>query len=164
MNVTLTRGSTADLALFHQLMQLYLYDFSEVLPLFVDAGGRFAQTILDDYFANSAKAPFVVRADSHIAGFILVSSEPILERPAPTKRVKEFFVMRGFRRQGVGLAAAEQVFKLYPGAWEVGVVARNTAAARFWETAIAQYTRNAYRRVDRDDAVWSGPIFSFETA
>ena len=162
MNITLKRGMPSDQPIFHRLMQLYLYDFSEFLPLYVDDHGLFEQTILEAYFVNATKYPFLIIANQAIAGFILVNADPVLPQHAGGKRLKEFFVLRGFRRKQVGRQAAIQVFNLFPGRWEVGVVATNLPAQRFWERTIDTYTCGRYTHDLVDDATWSGPIFSFD--
>jgi Predicted acetyltransferase len=48
----------------------------------------------------------------------------------------EFFVMRKYRRGGVGGKAARAVFARFPGEWQVRQLAANGAAVAFWRAAI----------------------------
>ncbi len=48
----------------------------------------------------------------------------------------EFFVMRKYRRGGVGGEAARAVFAMFPGEWQVRQIRRNEAAIKFWRAAI----------------------------
>jgi predicted acetyltransferase len=50
--------------------------------------------------------------------------------------VTEFFIMRKFRRPGVGKRAAAGLFQRYPGRWTVRQQVSNPAATAFWRTAI----------------------------
>jgi hypothetical protein len=53
----------------------------------------------------------------------------------------EFFVVRRYRRHGIGTqAAAHQVWKRFPGAWEVRVMRSNATAAPFGKRAISSLT------------------------
>jgi predicted acetyltransferase len=52
--------------------------------------------------------------------------------------MSEFFVVRGARRQGLGRAAAAELFALYPGRWEIPFQEENAAAARFWRRVAAE--------------------------
>jgi predicted acetyltransferase len=164
MNVAIERAADNDLLLFQRLMQLYLYDFSEFIPLYLDEQGLFEQTILDDYFRNPTKTPFLIKANAQIGGFVLVNSEPLLAINSGGMRLKEFFVLRGFRKQGIGRRAAQAVFDVFPGRWELGVVALNIAAQAFWQSTIESYTAGNYHKVVRADNQWNGPIFSFDTS
>ena len=48
----------------------------------------------------------------------------------------EFFVMRKYRRHGVGTFLARELFSRFPGAWQVRQMASNSAATAFWRRAI----------------------------
>ena len=48
----------------------------------------------------------------------------------------EFFVMRKYRRGGVGTEAARGLFARFPGAWQVRQMRFNPQATVFWRRAI----------------------------
>jgi predicted acetyltransferase len=48
----------------------------------------------------------------------------------------EFFVMRKYRRMGIGRRAAIEVLGRFPGSWQVRQQLSNPAATTFWRTAI----------------------------
>jgi predicted acetyltransferase len=50
--------------------------------------------------------------------------------------MSEFFVMRKYRRGGVGTALAREVFARFPGEWQVRQMTSNPAATAFWRRAI----------------------------
>jgi GNAT superfamily N-acetyltransferase len=54
--------------------------------------------------------------------------------------VAEFFVLRRHRTRGVGRAAAEAVWRRFPGEWEVRVMEGNEPALAFWTATIAGFT------------------------
>jgi predicted acetyltransferase len=76
----------------------------------------------------------------------------------------EFFVMRRYRRKGVGLAAASAIFDRFKGPWEVRQRDENVEATAFWRRVIAHYTGGRYQEVRWDDAAWTGPVQSFTSA
>src|ERR1700677_420994 len=61
-----------DLETLRNLFQLYAYDFSEVLPLDVDAAGRFSEPQLAAYWADVWHVPYMLRVDDRLGGFALV--------------------------------------------------------------------------------------------
>jgi predicted acetyltransferase len=75
----------------------------------------------------------------------------------------EFFILRGYRKHGIGTQVAHQVWKQFPGRWEVRVMESNLLAFRFWANAISKFTGEAVRstRIERGSECWQ--LFSFES-
>ena len=61
----------------------------------------------------------------------------------------EFFVVRAARGHGVGRAAADALFALYPGAWEIPFQEENAVAARFWRRVAAETAGEGVREERR---------------
>lgn len=93
----------------------------------------------DAYWTEDQRQPFLILADEEVAGFCLV-------RRLETGRhaVAEFYVVPGFRRAGVGRAAAEAVFRSFPGPWQVAELEANLPAQIFWRRVIGSVTGGAY--------------------
>lgn len=75
----------------------------------------------------------------------------------------EFFVLRGYRRHGIGTEVAHQVWKQFPGRWEVRVMQSNHSAHQFWERAIASFTQEAIHSVQVEKGSRRWHLFSFES-
>jgi predicted acetyltransferase len=75
----------------------------------------------------------------------------------------EFFVLRGCRRRGIGKLAAQEVWRRFPGLWEVRVMQSNHLANLFWGQAISNFTREPIQPVlvEKDGHYWQ--LFSFES-
>jgi predicted acetyltransferase len=75
----------------------------------------------------------------------------------------EFFVIRGYRRRGIGTEIAHEVWRRFPGLWEVRVMRRNHPAHHFWERAIAAFTGETIHsvRVEKGGEYWH--LLSFES-
>jgi predicted acetyltransferase len=76
----------------------------------------------------------------------------------------QFFVVRKYRRQGIGREAARRVFDLMRGRWEVGQVRRNLPAQAFWRRVIAEYTGGRFVEHDLCDDRWDGLLQCFDNA
>src|SRR6185369_10852615 len=93
------------------LFQLYVHDWSEILPLEVGDDGRFTTRALDPYVhRNDGRHAFLLRADGQLAGFVLIAEQSRLTGATGVCDLAELFVMRGHRRRGVGRAAAFAAF------------------------------------------------------
>jgi predicted acetyltransferase len=145
------------------LFQLYAYDFSDILSLDVADTGRFAVPPLDAYWTDPRCHAFLVRVDSKLAGFALVQERSRLTGDLGVCDMAEFFVMRRFRRRGVGEHVAAWLFDRFRGPWEVRQKARNVAGTAFWRHAIGAYTAGRFEEVAMDDARWHGPVQHFDS-
>jgi predicted acetyltransferase len=75
----------------------------------------------------------------------------------------EFFILRKHRGRGVAQFAAETIFSLYPGSWEVAVTRRNTRAREFWRKSMLRSGKASnIQELDLENAQWNGPIFRFD--
>jgi predicted acetyltransferase len=122
------------------LIQLYKYDFSEFAEIGSPYGevgfdGRFIYEGLDSYWREEGRFALKVEADGRLAGFVLVNQWSALNRSLDHS-VAEFFVLRKYRRIGVGSRAARVLFERWPGHWEVSVARYNKPALSFWRKAI----------------------------
>ena len=163
MEMEITPATPGERDILANLMQFYLYDFSE----FDDEGGEVTATglfpayeRLDDYWRDPDRFPFLFRVDGNLAGFALTRR---LNRPGsePTWGMAEFFIMRRYRRLGLGQRAAVALFDRFPGRWEVGQIHANTGAIAFWRRVIAAYTSGRYSERGADDPAWPGPVQIF---
>ena len=157
---TLTPASLDLKPVLENLMHLYLYDFTDYTGDDTDAQGRFIDENLERYWVEPGRFAFLFQVDGKYAGFGLVRE---ISKPAETPRtcsIAEYFIMRKYRRQGIGKRAAWQIFDRFPGHWVVEEMANNLPAQRFWRKIIAEYTGGNYQETQRPD--WDGPVQEFE--
>jgi predicted acetyltransferase len=155
MKVEVVEAGADDRPAVDRLAQLYQYDFTEFDDNDVDETGRFVDLDVDRFFDSEGRHVYVVRADGELAGFALVRLVD------PVWYMSEFFVMRKYRRSGVGTRFAVTLFDRHPGAWEVRQIRANTPAQVFWRKVIGRYTDGEYTEQLLDDDSWDGPMQSF---
>jgi predicted acetyltransferase len=78
--------------------------------------------------------------------------------------VAEFFVMRKYRRQGVGEQVATLIFDMFPGKWEIQETTKNLSAQAFWRKVIGRYTGGRFGEIFLNDDRWHGPVQSFDNS
>ena len=144
MQVELHKVEKVHKSVLRQLMELYCYDFSEFLLTDVNEHGTYEYPYLDEYWTDPNRYPFFIKANGKLAGFILINKHFKIINNPKGHVVAEFFVMRKYRRQGIGSNAAKVVFKLFPGSWEVSQIKINQPALLFWEKVIDEYTNGDY--------------------
>ena len=121
--------SEEDRPVLRRLLELYRHDFSEFDDADVGAHGEFGYRYLDHYWTDPARRPLLFRTAGRWSGFALV-------RTGDPNDMAEFFVLRKYRRTGVGSEAARKVLRRFPGPWTVRQQLANSAATKFWRTAI----------------------------
>jgi predicted acetyltransferase len=125
------------------LMQLYIYDFSEYVNYDVGENGLFSAypDLLDYWKGAGDKFPYVIKKEGKYVGFVLVKR---IKSEKEQFSIAEFFVMKKYREQGIGKAVAGHLFRLYKGWWEVHQRENNQAAQQFWIKVISDYTNGEF--------------------
>jgi len=144
------------------LLELYAHDFSEFHSLELGANGRFGYKLLPLYWREPDRYPFLIKVDGRLAGLALVKRGSEISDSEAAWDMGEFFIVRAYRRQGVGMKAAHQVWRRFPGPWEVRVMQSNRTALNFWQRAITTFNGEAIHptRIEKDGECWY--VFAFE--
>jgi predicted acetyltransferase len=165
--LTIDLAGAAERPVLANLLQLYIHDFSELFAgtarCDLEADGRYRYEIpLDDWWRAPDHIPLLLRVDGRIAGFALLNatahSGAVVDR-----NMAEFFIVRKYRRSGVGTTAAHALFTRYPGRWEAAVMRANHSARGFWAKAITSHPAlAAIDTSDCNDTRWNGTLFRFD--
>ncbi|MCE7929230.1 MAG: GNAT family N-acetyltransferase [Dehalococcoidia bacterium] len=115
------------------LLQLYLHELSAFGSREAGEDGRYPYPYLPLYWSEQGRWPFLLRVDGNVAGFALV------RQVEGRFQMAEFYVLREYRRCGVGERAARLLFAQFPGLWLVEELAANTAAIAFWRAVIGRF-------------------------
>lgn len=152
MTISLHPITSAQQSLLDQLFQLYIYELSATVPFSLNDEGRYISdsSNTQKYWQDPDHTPYIIRFNHEIAGFALVRRYP----PEPTRfDMEQFFVVRKFQGQKIGMRAAHEIFQRHPGPWQIRVLQENTRAQHFWQTVVTnevdqQYTRNNALDID----------------
>jgi predicted acetyltransferase len=160
---SMTPATEDERTVLENLVQLYVYDWSELLHFEIGANGRFDDFPLDAYWLDDWRHPFLLRVGDDLAGFALIEERSKVTDNRGVFDMTEFFVLRRFRRRGVGLAAAFAAFDRFKGPWEIRQREENPAATTFWRRAIGDYTRGNYQDMRWDRPEWTELVQTFST-
>jgi predicted acetyltransferase len=131
-------GPESDI-LLRNLFEHYCHDMSEWFD--VDTLGDGSYSYDTAPFWAGAHEVYLARVGESIAGFAVIGL-------VGTWDVREFFVLRKFRRRGVGKQMAALVWNEHPGEWLVRVLEANAPAVLFWRTAISGSYQEEQRIID----------------
>jgi predicted acetyltransferase len=163
MDVQVTPATAADEPVLRNLGELYAYDFSAIVRAELGPEGRYEH----DFFSacdGERRIAYLLRVDGALAGFAIVARGSRLREDAGVWDMAEFFVVRRWRRQGVGARAAASLFARHPGRWEVRERAGNEAAREFWRAAIGSCTGGRFAEEEIADDRWRGWVQRFEAS
>src|SRR6185369_313610 len=116
------------------------------------------------YWQESHRHPFFVKVDDNLAGFVLVKKGSEVSGDKNIWDMAEFFIVRGYRRHGIGMRAAHDIWKKCPGNWEVRVLPENRAAEAFWNRAVASFMGFTIEAAVVESHSKISHVFSFDTA
>jgi len=126
-----------EVAAVRRLVQLYIYDLGGAY-WDVEPNGSFAPAAWHRRFwTGRGRHLFVIRVRGRLAGFALVREGAHFAGGA-TREISEFFVLRKYRRRGVGTRAAVALFRRFPGRWELAELSWNIAAQQFWRRVLSR--------------------------
>lgn len=145
------------------LVELYAHDFSEFYAIELGEDGRFGYESLPLYWEEPDRHPFLVKVDGKLAGFVFVKKGSGIFGNTAVWDMAEFFIVRRYRKRGVGTNVAHEIWRKFPGRWEVRVRHANSAAREFWERAISRFIGEVTQSVlvEKEGASWH--LFSFES-
>ena len=163
MNVEVVPALAEQEPVLANLLELYVHDFSEFLDLTLRADGRFGYPYLSEYWKSSYHYPFLILVNGDLAGFVFVQRGSQISNDENVWDMAEFFVVRGYRRRHIGTAVAHQVWRRFPGKWEVRVMDRNQKATEFWARAIQNYLGRTIASIHYEKNGDQWQLFSFES-
>lgn len=137
--------------LLGNLFEHYLHDMAEWFLFDTMADGSYGYDTAS-VWQNGYDA-YLAKVGDSLAGFALIGSASEWLGDAESHDVHAFFVLRRFRRSGVGLEFATRLWKQQPGTWLVRVLETNKPALPFWRNAVTEFSGGEYaeeRRVTNE--------------
>jgi predicted acetyltransferase len=137
------------------LMELYLHDMAEWFQFDTHPDGRYTYDTsnvwnkgMDVYFCYAGTIP---------VGFAIIDTAERFSSDPTMRDMDEFFIVRRYRRLGLGQAFATALWQLYSGAWIVRVFQKNLPAVPFWRSAIGKHTAGEFQEevCEINNGVWS---------
>jgi predicted acetyltransferase len=160
--VTIRPAKKNEQEVIENLMQLYLHDFSEFDDVGIDSNGVYSYPYLKFYWEDPNRFPFLIGTDGKLAGFALVRKEINALGQAQTS-LAEYFILRRYRKLGLGREAAGKLWDLFPGTWTVEVLESNQGGYLFWKKIISQYKEQDFEEDNNSTRARSWTTFTFSS-
>jgi predicted acetyltransferase len=161
MKLEIAKAAADEKSILRNMMELYLYDFSEYDGADLNQHGLYEYEYVDNYWTEQDRQVFFLRIDGKLAGFALIRKVTTVEEQAYYS-MAEFFVMKKYRKKNAGKIFAQRLFDLVPGLWRVAQEESNYPSQVFWRKVISDYTNGSYREILQEE--WDGPIQEFDNS
>ncbi len=133
LSVDLREARLGNREVIAALLDGYLDELADHRDFAAGATDSRSYPYLDAYFSEPGRYPFLIWHQGKVAGFALIRG------PVSTGlawQVAEFYVVPDSRRLGIGREAIAAIWRRFPGAWELQVHTRNSAARQFWMSCV----------------------------
>ena len=164
MKVEIVHVQVTEKSVLQNLIELYEYDFSEFNDADVNMYGLYGYKYFDYYWTEDTRFPFFIKVGGIYAGFVLINEYCYILKDPGSKTIAEFFIMKKYRRKGIGRNVAFQIFNKFPGQWEVLQHGENEPSKLFWSKVISEYTNNNYRQEKAKTELWEGQALIFNNS
>ena len=144
-----------------RMLELYQHDLSDVWDQDLNDVGEYGYELVE-YLDQRSRKAFVVSVDGYYAGFALVDKSVLFRED--DWWMAQFFVLRKYRGQGVGRAAACTVLDTFRGRWEIGQMSMNRPAQCCWRSVVALYSAGRYGEHWYPGPGWSGLLQRFDNS
>lgn len=159
--VEVRHATLVDQLPIRRMLELYQHDLSDIWDQDLDVHGEYGYP-LERYWQAPVHQAFLFLCNGRYAGFALVDDDVRLRDDHLW--MAQFFVLKKYRRRGVGRHAAMQVFDTQRGRWEVGQMAGNHRAREFWRSVIGDYTHGQFVEHELHDKRWDGWLHCFDNS
>jgi predicted acetyltransferase len=144
MDFTLEQVKYEDKPVLRNLSELYVYDFTEFTGRDISEHGCYSYGYIDQYWTEDGRYPYFIRVEGKLAGFVLVHRLDDAPDGTPVNCISEFFIMRKYRRSGLGSRVAKAVFDMFSGVIMLDEIESNAPAQVFWHKVLDEYTGGSY--------------------
>ena len=137
------------------LMEKYLYEFSQYDLIPFDENGLFNDPHLGEYCTDKTRFPYFIYADGKLAGLALINQHAECSAPLDWA-VAEFFVAYQYRRKGVGTAVMKMLFERFKGIWQIKYHPKNRASEIFWQKIASEASGGKFEIMRGDEDYCDG--------
>ncbi|GHU57670.1 hypothetical protein FACS189444_0130 [Spirochaetia bacterium] len=166
MNIKMKKIKVEEKEILRNIMEKYLYEFSQYENTDVNKLGLYGYNWLDCYWTEKNRYPYFIFVDNVLAGFVLINDYQ--ENNIKTDyTMAEFFIMYKYRRFGIGKYIVYNVLNKYKGKWQIMYHPKNIISLKFWNNIVKEYTNGQYRIIkDNKEALYrdgtTGEVIIFD--
>ncbi len=164
MKIELIPATKEEIPVLRKLMQFYLYDIAALDHWDIRQDGEYGNPErIESFWVDGQYERFIIQVEGILAGFVLTSHK-FTDDNIRINLVSEFFVLRRYRRTGVGRKIATRLFEEVGETWEISVMRSNTPAQEFWARIVSDHIGRSFREFTVSQDTDNDVIFRFNSA
>ena len=140
-NIQIIPASIEQQPVIAQLYELYTYEMTDLTDFDINDNGYYGYQDLPLFWNTPNRYPYLIWVNKKLAGFVLVQQGSPVDDNPDIWDVAEFFVMRKFRKSGIGQFVAQSIWTTHKGLWQVRVWDNNLTAYHFWHNTIEKFMK-----------------------
>lgn len=148
--IELLQTGPEHIELIRNLYQFYAYESSDWEQEDVEADGRFYihEEHLARYWSEPQWSANLILVNGYVAGFLLIERSELAVLDA--LELADLFILKRYRRQGIGRALASQVLTSAQGDWLVRFYDQDEVSQAFWRSVLDNLPRPV-QAIELDD-------------
>jgi predicted acetyltransferase len=144
MNIKIAKIKISQKEIVRNLLEKYLYEFSQYRESDTNELGLYGFPYLDNYWTENNRWPYFIKFNNKIIGFVFINDYPEVNLETDYT-MSEFFIIYKYRKQGIGKYCVNYLFKKHKGKWQVTFHPKNKISKSFWINVIKEYTKGKYK-------------------
>jgi predicted acetyltransferase len=152
MNITVTAVSVDEKEILRNLIEKYLYEFSQYDGYDVNDLGLYGYSYLDIYWTEENRFAYFIKVDNKLAGFFMVNDCKEIKIETDYT-ISEFFILHKYRKLGVGTYAVKYIFENLKGKYQLMHHPKNIVSKIFWNNIVKKSTNEKYEIIKDNDNV-----------
>jgi len=152
MTLEIIKNNDITLAPFINLQQLYEHEFATITGYKTGDNGLYSQKEIMSHWHEKFDV-YILYQDKRPIGFSVINLKSMINSNVNTRDMAEFFIVPDSRKHGLGKWFAQEIFKKYPGKWQVrqfpGLKARE-----FWTKVISEFTQGYFKDTEMKNELY----------
>ena len=144
MNIKIIPIKMAQKEIARNLLEKYLYEFSQYRETDVNDLGLYGFPYLDNYWTEKNRWPYFIKLNKKLIGFVFINDFPEVDIKTDYT-MSEFFIMYKYRKQGIGRYCVNYLFNKHKGKWQITFHPKNKTSKSFWINIVNDYTKGNYK-------------------
>lgn len=145
---------------FVHLQQLYEYELAPFTDYKLTNNGLYDTEYIQGTWSSHGFDIYVISDANMPIGFAVVNLSSMISDDTQVRDIAEFFIMPSYRNNNLGQNFAHEIFKKYPGKWELRQIPQLLHARNFWLKTIKALNPKDFQELTQLEN-WSGFVQSF---
>ena len=136
--------------ILRNLIEKYNYDSSDIDNDDVNDYGLYGYKYLDHYWTEENRYAYFIKVNNKLAGFVMIDNHLYYNEIKSNYCISEFFVLKKYRRMGVGKYVIKHIVNKYKGKWQIGYYPKNNTGKIFWNNVVKEITNEKYEIINNN--------------